>query len=83
MVDLSSEHIPDLPASGLHAGVEQDRPRKPWPGSVCLVYGVICENPEVMGQWHFAASQGTWPACNQMEERLDAHVCEFTSFSVT
>lgn len=28
----------------------------------CALYGVICENPEVMGQWHFAASQGTW-AC--------------------
>ena len=37
MADLSSEHIPDLPASVLHAGVEQDSPRNPWPGSVRLV----------------------------------------------
>ena len=52
MADFSSEHISDLPASVLHAGVEQDGPRNPWPGSVCLAHGVICENPEVMGEWH-------------------------------
>lgn len=36
-----------------------------------------------MGEWHVWCLSGDLASCDQMkEERLDAYVCEFTSFSV-